>query len=126
MNHRKVLAILNLVVGGLGACAGFLALAVFWGLAFVAALAGEASAAGAFVLFLLGLFVGGLVLALHAPALVGGLAMLRGREWADAVVLIASVLNLLSFPYGTALGVYGLWVLFSEEASARPGHSWAA
>jgi hypothetical protein len=34
-----------------------------------------------------------------------------------------SALHLLSIPFGTALGIYGLWVLFSQESLrffARP------
>jgi hypothetical protein len=28
------------------------------------------------------------------------------------------VLNLLNFPFGTALGFYGIWVLFSRDGQA--------
>jgi hypothetical protein len=31
-------------------------------------------------------------------------------------MIIVSVFHLLHIPLGTALGVYGLWVLFSDEA----------
>jgi hypothetical protein len=31
-------------------------------------------------------------------------------------MIIISVLHLFSVPLGTALGVYGLWVLFNDEA----------
>jgi hypothetical protein len=31
-------------------------------------------------------------------------------------MIVISALHLLSFPIGTALGVYGLWVLLNEQS----------
>jgi hypothetical protein len=31
-------------------------------------------------------------------------------------MIVISALHLLSFPFGTALGVYGLWVLLNEQS----------
>jgi len=52
---------------------------------------------------------------LAAPGLLGGLGLLKYRAWARIVVVILSVLNLPSIPVGTAIGVYGLWVLLNDE-----------
>jgi hypothetical protein len=41
---------------------------------------------------------------------------LRGRKaWARPVALVLSVLNLFFLPFGTALAIYAIWVLLSDE-----------
>ena len=64
------------------------------------------------------LFVGPVFLAMGVlfflPGLIGGLGLLRGKAWARAIIIILSILILLLFPVGTALGGFGL-------AATRPG-----
>jgi len=43
------------------------------------------------------------------------------QPWARALGLVLGILALLRFPFGTALGIYTLWVLAPEE-SAREYH----
>lgn len=45
-----------------------------------------------------------------------GWALLNRKEWARGVTIAASVLALFNFPLGTALGIYGLWAMFSSGA----------
>jgi hypothetical protein len=47
--------------------------------------------------------------------LIGGWKLLKEKANARTWGIIGSVLSLLSFPLGTAVGVYGLWFLFGEE-----------
>ena len=49
------------------------------------------------------------------PGLIGGIGLLYRQPWARVVMIVVSILHLLNFPFGTALGAYGLWVLFSPE-----------
>ena len=44
--------------------------------------------------------------------------LLGYKEWARILTIILSCLHILNIPFGTALGVYGLWVLFSPESVA--------
>jgi hypothetical protein len=37
------------------------------------------------------------------------------KPWARVLAIILSALHLLNIPFGTALGIYGLWVLLSNE-----------
>ncbi len=53
------------------------------------------------------LFVGSLALL----ALVSGIGLLRSQGWARPATMVLAVINLFSFPFGTAFGIYGLWVL---------------
>lgn len=60
-----------------------------------------------FILLLMG--------ALAALALASGIGLLRYDGWARITTLVLAVINLFSFPFGTAFGVYGIWVLTRPE-----------
>jgi hypothetical protein len=57
------------------------------------------------------------------PGMFAGVGLLKMQPWARIVAIIVGVLHILSFPFGTALGVYTLWVLLNaetEELFRRP------
>ncbi|NOY95914.1 MAG: transmembrane 9 family protein [Chlorobi bacterium] len=49
------------------------------------------------------------------PGIIAGIGLFKRKEWARILTLIISVLNLFNFPFGTAVGVYSIWVLSNEE-----------
>lgn len=49
-----------------------------------------------------------------------GWSLLNRKPWGRTLAIIAAVLALLKFPFGTALGVYTLWVM----APAASGAEW--
>lgn len=48
--------------------------------------------------------------------LVAGVGLLQRRRWARILAIVMGALALLNIPFGTALGVYTLWTLFSPES----------
>jgi hypothetical protein len=44
-----------------------------------------------------------------------GASLRRYRQWARLASLGLAVINLVLFPFGTALGAYACWVLLTEE-----------
>jgi hypothetical protein len=44
-----------------------------------------------------------------------GMGLRRGLHWSRALGLALGMVNLILLPFGTALGVYALWVLLSAE-----------
>jgi hypothetical protein len=85
---------------------------------FVASQGGEDAAIGASVL---GLTSGAFFifwLCLGIPSILAGWGLLNYKSWARIVAIILSALGLINFPIGTALGIYGLWVLFNKETEA--------
>lgn len=57
-----------------------------------------------------------LVAIISFSTLVGGVGLLKYRNWARMVIITAGVLLLLVFPFGTAYGVYAIYTLFHREA----------
>jgi hypothetical protein len=60
--------------------------------------------------------VGGSLLILAAGGACVGLGLMQRRPWARAAALILGVLAIFHPPFGTALGVYTLWVLLADES----------
>ena len=56
------------------------------------------------------------------PLIIAGVGLLSFKPWARILAIIISILNLLQFPFGTALGFYGIWVLFSRDGQALFEH----
>lgn len=116
--HVKVLAILHIVLGGLGLMGALIAMAVFGGLAGLTRFAEEGEIVGVSVLGLIGMAVVCFLLVISLPQLIAGIGLLSFRPWARILTIILSVLELPGFPFHTALGIYGLWVLLSNEGTA--------
>jgi hypothetical protein len=64
-----------------------------------------------------GIVVTGVVVLALVP-LAAGIGVLRRRPWGRTTAYVAAVLSLIFFPFGTALGVYALWVLTRPETDA--------
>jgi hypothetical protein len=111
--HVKILGVLYIVIGGLGVAAALIVFGIFGGIAGMAR-AGEHPEAVPF-LVLLGGFVMIVVLAVSAPSIIAGIGLLYFKSWARVLTIILSVIHLFSVPLGTALGIYGLWVLLQRE-----------
>jgi hypothetical protein len=108
--HIEILAYLNIVLGAITTLVGFI-------LAFVVAGSGMISGdeTAMWVTSLVGGGLGFFIAAMGAVSILGGWGLLKRQEWARILIIILSILSLPGFPIGTALGAYGLWVLFSEE-----------
>ena len=52
------------------------------------------------------------------PDIIAGIGLLKRRPWARILTLILSCVDLIGIPFGTALGVYSLWVLLNDETAA--------
>ena len=52
---------------------------------------------------------------LSMPNIIGGIGLLKRKYWARILILVLCFLSLLSIPFGTALGIYGIWILLKSE-----------
>jgi hypothetical protein len=55
------------------------------------------------------------LLAISLPGLITGIGLLKLQPWARIVGIVLSAINLINIPFGTVLGIYGLWVLLNKE-----------
>ena len=121
--HVKVLAFLFIIFGILGTMVGLGLMAL---LSFIG-VAGAASDPDAWmaipILGFTGAALGVFILILSLPGIIAGVGLLKFRPWARILTIVLSALNLMNFPVGTIIGIYGLWVMLSDEGSrlfARP------
>jgi uncharacterized membrane protein YeaQ/YmgE (transglycosylase-associated protein family) len=117
----KILAVLHIVLGGLGVCAALIVMLLFGGLAGLARFADVADNGGfvgSTVLGLIGAVATFFLLLVSVPGLIAGIGLLSFQPWARILTIILSALELPGFPFHTALGIYGLWVLLSNEGAA--------
>lgn len=115
--HVKVLAWLYIVFGVLGSLFG-LGLMALLGAIGVAGAASDPDAWMALpILGLTGAALGVFILLLSLPGIIAGIGLLMFRPWARIVTIVLSALNLMNFPLGTVIGVYGLWVMLSDAGS---------
>ncbi len=112
-NHVRLLGILFVIWGILSIVFGLIIFAVFLG---GGLLAGNEDAFA--VLSIIGIAIGAFCVLTGIPEIIGGWGLLRKMRWARIVVLIMAVFNVISPPFGTALGVYAFWVLFNPESKA--------
>jgi hypothetical protein len=69
------------------------------------------------ILTTVGCIVPGVLLVLSLPGIIGGIGVLRRKPWGRYLVMVLSVLALFSFPIGTAVGIYSIWVLMQDETA---------
>lgn len=89
---------------------------VFFLLLSVGALSGDSEALG--VMMIVGMFVAGILLIFSLPGIAAGWGLLKRKSWARLLGLVFSFISLWNFPLGTAVGVYGFYVLMQESAAA--------
>ena len=66
-----------------------------------------------------------LILGKAALGFVGGWGLLQRESWARVLTLVLAFLSLFNIPFGTAVGVYTMWVMLPAE-SEREYESMAA
>lgn len=120
INHVKILGILHIIFSSLGIVVAVGMLILFGGLAGVLGTTdkSEDSIVGVGVLGAIGAIVFMVILVLSLPGLIAGIGLIKFKPWARILGIVISALDLISVPFGTALGIYGLWVLLSNETEA--------
>jgi hypothetical protein len=56
------------------------------------------------------------LLLVSAPGLIIGIGLLKFRPWSRILGIVLSAINLIHIPFGTVLGIYGLWVLLNRDS----------
>ena len=117
--HVKVLGVLNIVYGALGLCGALLLMVIFGGVMGIVGAEGQEEAAIALpIIGVTGMALVVLLVATSLPLVIIGYGLFKQRSWSRVAGIVISIINLISVPLGTALGIYGLWVLFSKDGQS--------
>ena len=69
------------------------------------------------ILSAVALGAGGFMLLTSIPGIIGGIGVLKRKNWARYLVLVLAVFDLMAFPIGTAIGAYTIWVLVNKRTA---------
>ena len=118
--HVKVLGVLYIVLSGFTLCAAlFLGLGVGLAGGIVGQTASPEDAAVALpIIGLAGSALVAFLLIISLPGLIIGVGLVKLAPWARIAGIVLAAINLINIPFGTALGIYGLWVLLNKETEA--------
>jgi len=115
--HVKVLGALQIALGSLSLFAAFAIMVVFIGGAGALSVSGDPDAHIALpIIGITGMALVTFLVVLSLPGVIIGIGLFRLRPWARIAGIVLSILSLMMIPFGTIVGIYGLWVLFSQEA----------
>lgn len=121
-NHKKILGILYVVSGSLQMLFIF-GLSMFVS-TIMALVAHEVDPHEAAIVELVGSILRFLpavvILFFSLPSILAGIGLLYKQKWAFVLALILGCFKLFSFPIGTALGIYTIWVYAEDTKSSKP------
>ena len=112
-NHVKAVGIIHIAFSVMGIIA---AIIVFTVLNIVAKMP-DVEEEAMRVLQIVGMIVPWFIIVLSLPGVIGGIGLLKQQNWARILILIKAFLDLVSFPLGTAVGIYSIWVLFDKRTT---------
>ena len=114
--HVKVLGALQIVMGTLGLFAAVVLVLVFGVASSAVGMSGDPDATFALpIIGITGVALVAFLVVLSLPGVIIGIGLIQRRPWARIAGIVLSILGLTMVPFGTVVGVYGLWVLFSKE-----------
>ena len=115
--HVKVLGVLYLAVSAFFLLVAlFLLLAMGGAAGIVGATADPDDAAIAIpVLGIAGSALAAFLCFFSLPGLATGYGLLQQKPWARILGIVLSALSLINIPFGTIVGIYGLWVLLNKD-----------
>lgn len=53
------------------------------------------------------------------PSIIGGIATLQNKRWGMVFLMVAGCLSIFSFPFGTAIGAYTIYVFIEDNKSKK-------
>lgn len=62
-----------------------------------------------------------IVILFSIPSIIGGIGLLNHKSWALTLVLVLGCFKLFSFPIGTAIGIYTIWVYSQNHKTGKAG-----
>ena len=108
--HINVAASLQIGLSVLGIVTGLVIFVILFSVAGIVA-----DKEAQMILSVIGKVVAGIIIVCSLPGIVAGIGLFKRKEWGRILTLIISVLHLVNFPLGTAVGVYCIWAMIQPE-----------
>ena len=108
--HITLVAALHIGFGVLGF---LIALIVFTAIVGGGVISGDPEAMT--ITAIVGTSIASILIFTSIPSIVGGIGILKYKPWARILTLIIGCLDLIEIPFGTAIGIYTIWVLLNDE-----------
>ncbi len=109
-SHVKIVGIVNIVFGVLGLIAAAIVLVAVAGGGLIS---GDETTIA--VTSIVAVSVSSVIAVFSIPQIIAGIGLLKLKNWGRILGMIVAVLDLLNIPFGTAFGIYALWVLLNAE-----------
>jgi hypothetical protein len=110
--HKRILAILYIISGALQILVMIILSSVIS--LIVPFIMDEAGPEGQWVFIWLVPFIriiaASIIILFSIPSIIGGIGLLNNKPWALTLLLVLGCFKLFSFPIGTAIGIYTIWV----------------
>jgi hypothetical protein len=119
--HKKVLGIIYVITACLVIFAALFIraiMAIVFGFAFENADPEERRIAE-FVMAITSFLPAIMIIFSGIPTFIAGLGLLLRQSWAPLFALIMGILKLISFPIGTAIGIYAIWIYSEDQKQKR-------
>ena len=114
-SHITIIGIIRIGLSAFWIISGCLVFSFLWGIGLFAA---TDDPTALLVLGLIGSIIGLFLFFLSVPGIIGGIGLLKYKNWARYLVLLLAVLDLFMFPLGTAFAIYTFWALVQDETVA--------
>jgi hypothetical protein len=108
--HLTLISVINIVFG-------IILLLVGLGL-FIAVAGGgliSQDSEAIFITGIVGMFFAVFFTVLAIPGIIGGVGLLKHKDWARILMLIIAILDFMAIPFGTIIGIYTIWALMKDE-----------
>ncbi|MFC1724058.1 hypothetical protein ACFL4T_00420 [candidate division KSB1 bacterium] len=109
--HVNILGVLYIIVSAFHLFAAVIVFVILFGAGLI-----SADMEALTITTIVGSVIAAIIIFTSLPGLIGGIGLLKLKNWARILVLILGFFNLLAVPLGTILGVYTLWVLLNKDA----------
>lgn len=65
--------------------------------------------------------IGAALLIYSVLTIIAGAGLLMAQSWARMLAIVLGIIRLINIPFGTALGIYTLWVLLPDQSNIEYG-----
>ena len=113
MNNEKHLTILSILFLTFDSILFFLGIGFIKGISLLGPFINNVTAST--VVSTVGTFVGSILLFIAIPGIIAGIGLIYRKSWSRILALIICVIKLLNIPFGTMIGIYGIWVLMQDD-----------